>query len=141
YQLATVDPGGNPVLRTLNGVWVNGWVLFHGAIAGEKTTCIGQRAVVSAYEEVAFLPSYFFDRDRATPATTFYESAEVKGLLCDVADPELKVAMLTALMRKYQAEGGYREISTTSDLYRKDLRSVRVFGVQVEAICGKANLG
>jgi len=141
YHLATLDPSGKPVLRTLNGVWVGGWVLFHGAIAGEKASCIGQPAVVSAYEEVAFLPSYFFDPDRATPATTFYESAEAKGLLCDVADPELKVGMLAALMQKYQTEGGYRKLSATSDLYKKDLRSVRVFGVQVETICGKANLG
>jgi GNAT superfamily N-acetyltransferase/nitroimidazol reductase NimA-like FMN-containing flavoprotein (pyridoxamine 5'-phosphate oxidase superfamily) len=141
YQLATVTPGGKPVLRTLNGVWVEGWVLFHGAVGGEKSSCLGGSAVVSAYEEIAFLPSYFFDHARATPATTFYESAEIQGTLCDVADPDLKVKMLSALMRKYQPEGGYQELSSTSELYKKDLRSVRVFGVRAEALCGKANLG
>ncbi len=139
FHLATTTPAGDPVLRVLNGVVVRDWILFHGAFAGEKSTCLERPAVVSVHETVADIPSYFVDPEKACPATTFYRSAQASGVLRDVTDGDLKKEMLTALMKKYQPEGGYEPFS--SEIYRKDLRAVRVFGLKVEHLCAKVSLG
>ena len=55
---------GQPVLKSLNGVVDEGWVCFHGAPAGEKTSLIGQPVVASVEETIAVLPSYFMDPRR-----------------------------------------------------------------------------
>ncbi len=141
YNLATVRADGAPVARPLNGVVLDDWLLFHGAFAGEKMECLGQPAVVSAYSAIATLPSYFFDPVLACPATTYFKSAMGHGLLLAVDDPELKARMLQALMEKYQPEGGYAHMIEEPAVYHKELKSVRVFGVRLEHVTGKCNLG
>lgn len=141
YTLATRRPDGAPVLRPLNGVLVDDWVLFHGAFAGEKMDCVGQPAVVSAYEAVATLPSYFFDPRLACPATTYFKSAMGHGTLLAVDDEDLTLRMLQALMEKYQPEGGHAHFVHERAVYEKELKSVRVFGVRLDCVHGKCNLG
>jgi GNAT superfamily N-acetyltransferase/nitroimidazol reductase NimA-like FMN-containing flavoprotein (pyridoxamine 5'-phosphate oxidase superfamily) len=125
----------------LNGVLVEDWILFHGALAGEKMDCCGQPAVVGCYEQVATIPSYFFDPRLACPATTYFKSAMAHGTLRRVQDAGLKSRMLQALMEKYQPEGGHAHFINESELYVKELKSVQVFGLQVEELTGKINLG
>lgn len=139
YSVAGTRKDGAPVLRTLNGVLVDDFVLFHGALAGEKTECLSRPGVVSAYEVIADIPSYFVDPDKACPATTYYRSVQANGTLMDIDDPQKKIEMFAAFMEKYQPEGGHLPFS--DEVYRKDLRSVRVFGLKVEAITGKSSLG
>ena len=55
--------------------------MFHGSPRGEKNAWIGREAVVTAHEIVAEIPSYFVDPRRACPATTFYESAQLRGVV------------------------------------------------------------
>ncbi|HET9953540.1 MAG TPA: pyridoxamine 5'-phosphate oxidase family protein [Polyangiaceae bacterium] len=136
-RLATSTPEGEPVLRTLNAVVLDDWLLFHGAKAGEKARCLGRTAVVSADELLATVPSYFTDPERACPATSLYESAMAQGTLESIQDGELKARMLTALMQKYQPEGGYAPIDHTSEMYRGAVRGVLVFGVRLDRIAGK----
>ena len=140
-HLATTRPDGTPVLRALNAVLVRGHVLFHGAKAGEKSACLGRPAVVSAERAVATIPSTFIDPRLACPATTLYVSAQARGQLVDVEDLALKAEMLAALMRKYQPEGGYLPIRPEDPAYTGALRGVRVFGVAIEELSGKAKLG
>lgn len=140
-HLATTLPDGAPLLRVLNAAVVDDWVLFHGAVAGEKNLALGRPAIVSAFESVAQVPSYFVDPEKACPATTYFRSAQAKGRLLEVSDEQTKRRMLQSLMEKYQPEGGYRSFLDNSDVYKKDLRSVRVIGVRVEQICGKRSLG
>lgn len=140
HHLATSTESGDPVLRVLNGVLVRNWLLFHGAI-GEKSECMGRRAVVSVHRTLADIPSHFVDEQKACPATTYYQSAQAKGVLTHVSDVVLKAEMMQALMDKLQPEGGYVPIAPDADLYRKDLRAVRVFGFEIEEITGKASLG
>ena len=61
------------------------------------------------------------------------------GTLKNIESAELKARMLQALMEKYQPEGGY--VPLASPIYVKDLKSVRVFGVSVDEITTKINLG
>ncbi|MFL5263969.1 MAG: GNAT family N-acetyltransferase [Anaeromyxobacteraceae bacterium] len=140
-HLATTTPDGAPVLRALDAAIVDGCVAFHGARAGEKAACLGRPAVVSAEEVVAHLPSYFVDPERACPASTLYRSAQVHGTLVEIADPAAKARALSALMARWQPEGGYRPIDAEDPLYRGALAGVLVFGVSLEQVDGKAKLG
>lgn len=103
--------------------------------------CLGQPAVVSAYAAVATLPSYFFDPVLACPATTYFKSTMAHGRLLAVEDAELKARMLQALMEKYQPEGGHAHLVGDAAVYHKELKSVRVFGLRIEQVTGKCNLG
>lgn len=141
YQLAFCAPDGRPILRTMDGVVVGDWLLFHGAFAGEKTEGFGSACVASAYEVVALIPSHFVDPVKACPATTYYRSVQVKGQLCDVTDETLKRNMLQGLMEKSQPEGGYVSLFEPGELYKKDLRATRVFGFKIEEITGKVSVG
>jgi N-acetylglutamate synthase-like GNAT family acetyltransferase/nitroimidazol reductase NimA-like FMN-containing flavoprotein (pyridoxamine 5'-phosphate oxidase superfamily) len=139
-HLASTTPDGAPLVRVLNAALAPGRMLFHGAIFGEKSSCIGRPAVVSAFREVAFVPSYFRDAHKACPATTLYRSALAYGVLRDVEDHAAKAEALEALMQKHQPEGGYVPLTPGESLYEKDYRSTRVFELVVERVEGKASL-
>ncbi len=139
--LAATRPDETPLIRVLNAVLVDDLLLFHGAPAGDKHLALGRRAVASAYEVVARIPSYFVDPDKACPATTYYRSAQAEGTLLDVTDPEKKRAYLQAFMEKLQPEGGFRSLVDSGDLYAKDLKGVRVIGLCIDQVTGKCSLG
>ena len=103
-HVASSTAEGEPVLRAMHAVVVDDWVLFHAAPAGEKMDVLGRRAVVSAEEFVASIPSYFVDPERACPATTFYRSVQVHGTIDRIDDALTKAKMLAALMAKHQPE-------------------------------------
>ncbi|HRI72155.1 MAG TPA: GNAT family N-acetyltransferase [Polyangium sp.] len=140
-HLASSTPEGEPVLRVAHAVVVDGWLLFHGAPAGEKMDTIGRRAVVSVEEVVASIPSYFVDPERACPATTFYRSVQVHGSIEQIDDVHLKASMLAALMTKHQPEGGHVPITAEHPLYRKAIEGILVLGVRCDNVDGQAKLG
>jgi nitroimidazol reductase NimA-like FMN-containing flavoprotein (pyridoxamine 5'-phosphate oxidase superfamily)/GNAT superfamily N-acetyltransferase len=140
-HLASTTPEGQPVLRVLNTAVHDGWLLFHGAQAGEKSLCLGREAVVSAHEVVASIPSYFIDEEMACPATTYYRSAQAHGVLRNVDELSRKAVLLQAFMQHQQAEGGHQPIDTADPRYEKELRAVRVFGLDIARVAGKENLG
>jgi nitroimidazol reductase NimA-like FMN-containing flavoprotein (pyridoxamine 5'-phosphate oxidase superfamily)/GNAT superfamily N-acetyltransferase len=140
-HLASTSPAGEPVLRTLNAALLGDRLLFHGAKAGEKALCVGRRAVASADEVIASVPSYFSDPELACPATTYYESVQVHGTLEQIDDVALKARMLSALMHKHQPEGGYAPIDGDDPRYAGRLRGVLVFGLRIEEVTGKSNFG
>ena len=140
-HLASTTPEGRPVLRVLNARVLEGWVIFHGAHAGEKSSCLDRPAVVSVHDPVASIPSYFIDESLACPATTYYRSAQAHGTLRDIVDPEHKARALQAFMEHQQPEGGHQPVDARDPSYEKSLRGVRVFGLEVEHITGKESLG
>jgi GNAT superfamily N-acetyltransferase/nitroimidazol reductase NimA-like FMN-containing flavoprotein (pyridoxamine 5'-phosphate oxidase superfamily) len=139
-HLAGVDAGGTPVLKTLNGVMDEGWICFHGAPMGEKTSLIGRPVVVSVEETVCRLPSYFSDPERACPATTLYRAAQAKGVLRLVDEPTRKARVLQRLMEKLQPEGGYVPIDAGSPLYRAQVNGLLVAGVPLDELTVKVKL-
>lgn len=140
-HMASSTHDGEPVLRVVHAVIIDGWLLFHGAPAGEKMEAIGRRAVVSTEEIIASIPSYFVDPERACPATTLYRSVQVHGTIERIDDVQLKAAMLAALMKKHQPEGGHVPITADHPLYRKAIDGVLVLGVRCDELDGKAKLG
>ena len=136
---ALADEEHSDVLKILNPVVIDGYVAFHGSKAGEKIGLIGQKVVVSAYEVLAEIPSYFVDPQMACPATTYFRSVQAVGYLESVEDLEIKAKVLTELMRKYQSEGGYLPFS--DPMYTPQLKGVSVLQVSLERITGKLKLG
>ncbi len=140
-HLALTRADGSPVLRTLNAAVTDDWLLFHGAPAGEKASCIGRLAVVQAEETIASIPSYFSDPERACPATTFFRSVQVHGTLERITDPAQKADALQRIMQRYQPEGGHVPLRFDDPLYANAVRGVLVLGVRIQSITGKAKLG
>src|SRR5512134_507421 len=89
-HLAAVDEGGAPLLRALHAVVVDGELVWHGSLAGEKGFLPGHPVQVAAHEKVAEIPSHFIDPERACPASTYYESVHATGVPVEVTDPAEK---------------------------------------------------
>jgi nitroimidazol reductase NimA-like FMN-containing flavoprotein (pyridoxamine 5'-phosphate oxidase superfamily)/GNAT superfamily N-acetyltransferase len=129
-----------PILRTVHGVICDDALCFHAAPAGEKLDMLGREVVASAEEMVAELPSYFVDPERACPATTLYRSVQLHARLEPVEDAAAKARALTALMRKFQPEGGHLPIDAEHPLYAKAVRGVLIARMSLERLDGKAKL-
>jgi len=129
-----------PHCRPMHPVVLDGQVFVHSARRGEKTTWTGRSALLCAHEVVAEIPSYLRHPERACPATTFYRSAEIRGPLVEIRDPEHKLAVMKQLLRRYQPEGGYRELSLEDPLYSGAIGGLSVFAVEGEPV-GRAKLG
>lgn len=140
-HLATTDAEGSPILRTVHGVVVDGVLAFHGAPAGEKLAALGRKVVAAAEETIAVIPSYFFDKALACPATTYYRSAQLHGVLEEVTERHAKAAVLAALMRKYQPEGGHAPIDADDPRYRKQVEGILIVRVGQATIDGKGKFG
>lgn len=140
-RLATTTADGAPILRTVHGVLVDDTLAFHGAPAGEKMAALGRPAVLAADEIVAEIPSWFLDPERACPATTYYRSVQVHGVLEEVSDLAAKARALQALMEKYQPEGGHVPITATDPRYRKAVAGILIVAVRLDHVDAKLKLG
>ncbi len=140
-HLATTTPDGAPVLKTVHGVVVDDALCFHGAPAGEKSESLGRAAVLGAEEIVAEIPSYFVDPERACPATTYYESVQVHGVLEEVTDLDAKARVLGALMSRFQPEGGHVPITADHPMYKSAVKGILIVRVSLERLDGKGKLG
>lgn len=140
-HVATTDPLGRPVLKAVHGVVRGDHLYWHGSPGGEKARCTGRMAVVSAHEVVAEIPSHWVHPERACPATTYYRSVQVHGVLEAVESPVEVAAALQALMDRYQPDGGFVPILHDHPLYRDELRRVLVVRVSLRDITAKGKLG
>jgi len=77
----------------------------------------------------------------ACPATTYYRSAQAHGVLRNIDELPRKAVLLQAFVRHQQPEGGHQPIESTDPRYEKELRAVRVFGLEVHRVAGKEDLG
>jgi predicted GNAT family N-acyltransferase/nitroimidazol reductase NimA-like FMN-containing flavoprotein (pyridoxamine 5'-phosphate oxidase superfamily) len=140
-RIATSLADGTPVMRTVHGVLVDGYLAFHGSPVGEKVNAIGRPAVASAEEVIAPIPSYFIDPERACPATTYYLSVQVHADIERTDDPDFKTRVLAALMAKLQPQGGYVPLGPDHPLYRNAVQQIMVLRMSLERLDGKAKLG
>lgn len=140
-HIASTQPDGAPLLRTLHGVVVDGSVCFHGGDHGDKLAAVGTRVVLSWERIVARIPSYFVDPERACPASTYYVSGQAQGVLERVTGIQDKARVLSALMERFQAEGGYAPIEAADPRYRKAVESILILRVRPETLTGKRKLG
>lgn len=141
--LALVTADGRPRSIALNFAALDGDIVFHGALDGEKHALMqaGPRAGFTMVKEYSFIPSYWSAPDHACPATHFFKSVEVSGRALVVDDPAYKARALQALMEKMQPEGCHVPIDHALPMYRGALQKVGVFRVVNEAWTGKAKFG
>jgi len=132
YGTLAICAENKPYSLPLNFVKVGNFLYFHGAKKGKKIEIIKQNrqvsfSVVKAY---SIIPSYFSSNDKlACPATQFFKSVIIDGVISIVEQKDEKVAALTALMKKLQPEGGYRALS--EDVYSKRIDATMIFKVEI----------
>ncbi|MEO1234930.1 MAG: GNAT family N-acetyltransferase [Myxococcota bacterium] len=143
-HLAWVDVDGKAQLRSVHALRFDGEIIFHGAKASAlaKEAAKGRAPLVTLQAEqvLAPIPSYFIDPERACPATTLYRSVQVEGRLEPHSLSETKAAALTALMERFQPEGGYAPLSPQADIYRGEIKGVAVTRLVPEKVSARANL-
>jgi nitroimidazol reductase NimA-like FMN-containing flavoprotein (pyridoxamine 5'-phosphate oxidase superfamily)/ribosomal protein S18 acetylase RimI-like enzyme len=140
-HVAAVGDDGAPVMRTLTCVVLDGALCFHGGDHGEKLGLVDRQAVATCETIVAQVASYFVHAELACPASTYYESAHMRGVVRRVSDVGRKAAILSAIMERYQPEGGYLPISTERIPYGKVLEKLLVCELVPEHITAKRKLG
>lgn len=140
-HVAAVGDDGAPVLRTLSAVVLDGVLCFHGGDHGEKLGLVDRAAVASCERIVAQIASYFVHAELACPASTYYESAHMHGVVRRVTDLDRKAQILTAMMERYQPEGGYLPITSERVPYGKVLEKLLVCELVPERITAKLKLG
>jgi ribosomal protein S18 acetylase RimI-like enzyme/nitroimidazol reductase NimA-like FMN-containing flavoprotein (pyridoxamine 5'-phosphate oxidase superfamily) len=115
-------------------------LVFHGGV-GEKSMLIGRPVVVSTERVLARIPSYFVHAENACPATTYYESAQARGVVRAIEDPDEKAQGLQSLMRRLQPEGGHAAVSANDARYRGVIESLSLFAVPLDELTAKRKLG
>ncbi|KFL33165.1 MULTISPECIES: pyridoxamine 5'-phosphate oxidase family protein [unclassified Sulfurospirillum] len=133
------EPYGVP----LNFVWYEKSLCFHGSKEGRKMELIAKnpRASFSVVKPLSLIPSYFSNTRSASPATQFFISAHITGLIEIVSNADLKCLMLTALMQKLQPEGGYDAIEATNPIYTKMIEQTGLLRLNPESISLKFKAG
>ena len=129
-RLATTSHEG-PMIKPVNFVYINGALYFHSAPVGEKVDHIRSNPKVCFELEgnVEFLPA----TSNPCDASYRYQSVIAKGKAVFIEEPEYKVKILTALMEKYQPNGGY---NTMTD---KMAASVAVVRIDVDEMTAKSS--
>ncbi len=142
-HLGIITENNYPRIVPLNYVWVDGAVYFHGALDGEKFQSFHKspRVSFSAIIPYAMIPSYWSGKEYACPATSYFKSVQINGVIKIVDDLSDKAKYLNTIMIKYQPEGGYKEITSEDPLYKKSLIEVGVFKVVPEKITMKSKFG
>lgn len=141
--LTLVTADGRPRSIALNFAALDGDIVFHGALSGEKFTLMtaGPRASFTMVKEYSCIPSYWSAPGHACPATQFFKSVEIQGRAIVVEDPGYKARALQALMEKMQPEGHYVPLDHTLPMYRGALQKVGVFRVITGTWTGKLKFG
>ena len=112
-RICSIDKDGFPQIIPMNFVHTNGVIYMHSHPRGEKLENISKNPKVGfeADQSLEFLPSYFTSPTDASQADTLYISVVIKGKASLVSDPKEKAMALNELMKKYQPEGGYEELT------------------------------
>ncbi len=139
-RIAAATPQG-PLLRTVDGVVVDGALCFHGGDHGDKLGILDREVMVTADETIAHLPSWFFDERRACPATTYYRSVHAWGRVERLHARDDKAVVLQALMERFQPEGRYQPLAGEDPYYGAVLDKLLVARIQPTKVIGKAKLG
>jgi nitroimidazol reductase NimA-like FMN-containing flavoprotein (pyridoxamine 5'-phosphate oxidase superfamily) len=130
-SLATVGPDGAPYVVTVNYVYRDGKIYFHGAPAGKKMDNL-------THDPRVCFAAHVVDRivraPRAMEFSTRYRSVVVHGQARRLADPAAKEAALIALTARY-AEGQPFEPPT-----EEDIAATAVVEIEIHEMTGKRNV-
>lgn len=133
-RLGTAARDGYPMIKPVNFVYHEECIYFHTALAGEKIDDIRRddRVCFEIDQPIAFVRGA---KDDPCRAEYLYRSVIVRGRARLIDDPEERLRALTALMQKYQPEGGY------GGFRPEKLGITGVVRIDIEHMTGKQDLG
>jgi nitroimidazol reductase NimA-like FMN-containing flavoprotein (pyridoxamine 5'-phosphate oxidase superfamily) len=132
-RLGTIGRDGYPMIKPLNFVHHRGRIYLHSAPEGEKIEAILRDGRVCF--EVDLPLAYVKSTESPCKADYLYRSVIIRGRAHIVTDREERVSALTALMRKYQPEGGYGAFP------EEKLTLTAVVRIDIVEMTGKQDLG
>jgi nitroimidazol reductase NimA-like FMN-containing flavoprotein (pyridoxamine 5'-phosphate oxidase superfamily) len=130
-SLATIGPDGVPYVVTVNHVYHDGKIYFHGALKGTKMDNIAHDSRVCFETHVV---DRIFRAPRAMEFGTRYRSVIVHGRAHRVTEPAAKMEALMALTTRY-AEGYPFEPPT-----EQDVAATAVVAIEIDEMTGKKNV-
>ena len=130
-SLATVGPNGAPYVVTVNYVYHDGKIYFHGALKGTKMDNIAREPRVCFEAHVVDCISR---ASRAIKFSTRYRSVIVRGRARQLTDPAAKMEALMALTARY-AEGHPFEPPT-----EQEIAATAVVEIEIDEMTGKRNV-
>jgi hypothetical protein len=99
-----------------------------------------QRASFSVVENHSLIDSDFSSMEGlACPATQFFKSVSIEGIIEMVESREEKVIMFEALMKKLQPKGGYKPFD--EEIYDKALKATAVYKLLPSTVSCKFKFG
>ena len=143
YGTLSLISEGKPYVVALNFVFFENSIFFHGAKEGKKIEAIKSNPNASflVVKPYSFIPSYFSDTMAACPATQFFASVLFEGKVAFIEDGNIKAKVLNALMKKFQSEDSFEEISYEKAMYTKMLDKTAIFELKPQNISCKIKVG
>jgi len=130
--------GEKPYAVPVNFVYLDNAIYFHGSLTGKKMEIIktNPNASFNIVTNHSVLPSYIMSDDAlACPATAFFKSITIDGVIEIIENRDAKRKIFSALMNKLQPEGNY--LSFDSEEYNRALDKTAVLKIKIEKINAK----
>lgn len=131
-----------PYSVPVNFVRIEDDIYFHGALSNRKMKMLNQNPNVSfsVVENYALIDSDFSSIDGlACPATQFFKSVSMEGVVNVLENRDEKAKVFEALMKKLQPKGGYKSFSDTA--YDSAIKATAVVKMAVSSITCKFKFG
>jgi len=138
-RLATNGKDGYPYITPVNFVSLNGNIYFHCAPSGEKLDNLTRDPRVCFEVDV---PLAYIDigLDPTRPICQlhqYYHCVIVRGNASCVKDPDLKVAVLNALIAKHEKSDDFEPVTATMPAFK----ACEVIGIEPAFVSAKSDLG
>jgi len=98
-RLATVGENGYPYITPVHFIFMQGAIYIHGLAVGEKLRNITANNLVGF--EVEKMIALVHDEEKPCDTNTAYESVIIRGSASVVEDPDVKISVLDAIVKKY----------------------------------------
>lgn len=143
YGTLSLISEGKPYGVAVNFVWYENKIYIHGAKEGRKVSAIQKNANASflVVKPYALIPSYFSNTLAACPATQFFASVLLEGVLKEIIKGEDKAIVLNKMMEKLQSDGGYEPIAFEKSMYTAMIEKTALFELNIEHTSCKVKAG
>jgi len=142
YGTLALSVDNIPYAVPMNFVRIDNDIYFHGALKNKKMKILSQNPQVSfsVVENYALIDSDFSTIDGlACPATQFFKSVSINGVVTMIKSREEKAKVLTALMQKLQPKGGYKPFSDSE--YDSAIKATAVVKMKINYFSCKFKFG
>ena len=122
-------------------------VVLHLAVNNPALGVIARdpRATVAVVGAYVYVPSQWAATESQGASegvpTSYYGAVQLRGRCRVLDDPDEIAGVLRTLLGRFQPEGGYGELSSTTGPYSKLLRSIRGIELEVEQVAAKFKFG